>query len=113
MPARIPYYRPPGASSDKALRDKEYNKHGRDPRLLKLYSTASWQKFREWIRADRMLCEQCALEGKTVMGQHVHHIVDPRDDESLICDPSNVILLCHSHHSSHHARERAGKGNRQ
>jgi 5-methylcytosine-specific restriction protein A len=110
MPARIPYHRPPGASSDKALRDKEYNQHGRDKQLLRMYSTSAWQAFRAWVKVDRKgLCERCMANGRLVNGEHVHHLIDPRERPDLILEPSNVELWCMSCHSSHHASER-GKG---
>jgi 5-methylcytosine-specific restriction enzyme A len=74
--------------------------------LLKLYSVARWRKFREHVRATRILCEMCTSEGRTTEGVHVHHIKDPRDRPDLMLDEDNVKLLCPSCHSSHHASEK-------
>ena len=105
MPRRIPTYRPqrpPGPD-----RHRLYNRQGRDPELLELYSRWPWRQFRTYIRSSRILCERCKAEGKVVEGIHVHHKVDPRKRPDLTYDEGNVELLCHSCHSRLHAEEKA------
>lgn len=95
---RIPTFRPPSLGPP-VDRHRAYNRDGRDPALLLLYSTARWKKFRAWIRRERVLCERCTAEGKVEEGREVHHKVSPRDDLGLAFDPSNVLLYCKSCHS--------------
>ncbi len=107
---RVPTFRPkPVGRPFTVDRHRDYNRNRRDDDLLKLYSAAPWRKFRALIRAERVLCEQCQAAGLTVLGHHVHHKIDPRDNPELTYDPGNVVLLCHGCHSRHHASER-GKG---
>jgi 5-methylcytosine-specific restriction protein A len=96
MPEKVRYYRPPGQPT------KQEARRGRDQTLVKLYSTARWRKFRSYIKADRILCERCKAKGLIVVGDHVHHKIDPRDNTELAFDASNVELLCHGCHSAHH-----------
>jgi 5-methylcytosine-specific restriction protein A len=105
VPSRVPSFRPPafGPALD---RHRAYNRDGRDPTLLKLYSKAPWKKFRAAIRRERVLCERCNAAGRVEEGREVHHKVDPRERPDLICSRENVELLCKSCHS----RETASKG---
>lgn len=104
MPNRVPSHRPqrPG-NHPPTERHQSYNRSRRDPFLLKLYSTYAWQKFRAFIREVRVLCESCKERGLTVLGEHVHHKIDPRDMPDLAFDPDNVLLWCKSCHSAFHA----------
>jgi 5-methylcytosine-specific restriction endonuclease McrA len=51
------------------------------------------------IRAERILCERCKAEGRTTVGEQVHHKISPRVNMDLAFEPTNVELLCHSCHS--------------
>jgi 5-methylcytosine-specific restriction protein A len=110
MPGPIPRYKPPWLSGD---RHRKYNTRGRDPTLLKLYSTARWKRFRALIRAERVLCEDCKAEGRTVLGEHVHHLVDPRDNPDFSLHEINVRLLCQPCHNRVTAERRTAKQGRQ
>jgi 5-methylcytosine-specific restriction protein A len=109
MPRRVPTYRPPSLGPAQTDRHREYNRFGRDPFLLELYSTGRWKKFRAWIRTSRILCERCKAEGRTTAGEQVHHKISPRVDMSLAFEPTNCELLCHACHS----RETASGTKRQ
>jgi 5-methylcytosine-specific restriction endonuclease McrA len=108
MPRRVPAYRPPHLPAP-ADRHRDYNRSGRDPALLGLYSTPRWRRFRALIRRERVLCERCRSAGLTVVGALVHHKVDPRVDPERALDPENVELLC----SHCHARAHAGQPRRR
>ena len=105
MPSRVPTYRPPslGPPID---RHREYNRFGRDDVLSSIYNTGRWKKFRGWIRTTRILCERCKAEGRITPGVHVHHLKSPREVPELTFETSNVVLWCHSCHSSYHAKQR-------
>jgi 5-methylcytosine-specific restriction endonuclease McrA len=111
MPKRIPTFRPRGAPT-KAQATQEYNRHGRDKTLLKLYSTARWQKFRAYIRSLRILCQRCSTNDRHVVGTHVDHIVDPRDNIDLAFDEDNVQLLCLACHNTVTAERARASGKR-
>jgi 5-methylcytosine-specific restriction enzyme A len=114
VPRKIPVHRPPWMNLPGAGADchRQYNRHGRDKALLKLYGSGRWQKFRALIMAERVLCERCKAQGLVVVGEMVHHKIDPRDNPDLAFDPENVELLCRSCHSRHHG-ERQGEGRRR
>jgi 5-methylcytosine-specific restriction endonuclease McrA len=107
MPRKIPTFRAvvPGSTGN---RHRDYNRTGRDPALLKLYSGAPWRKFRAWFKAERVLCERCKAAGRAELGREVHHKRDPRDHPEGFLDPANVELLC----SSCHSRETASAKDR-
>jgi 5-methylcytosine-specific restriction enzyme A len=106
MPDKIRQFQPAGTSAHTGKdRHVAYNQTGRDRELLALYGSGPWKRFRESIRRARVLCEDCRAGGRVVVGSHVHHLIDPRDDPSLAFEPSNVRLLCHSCHSTTHAKQ--------
>jgi len=105
MPSRVPSYKPP-AFGPPVDRHRAYNRDGRDPALLKLYSRVQWRKFRAMIKRERVLCERCRAEGRYVEGAEVHHKVDPRERPDLAFDPGNVELLCKACHSRETASQR-------
>lgn len=101
MPQRIPTYRPPGAPDPKQAQ-RDYNRLGRDRALAKLYGSSRWQKFRDAIKRRRPLCEPCAAKGLTVVGEIVHHLVDPREDMTMAFSPGNVQVVCRACHNAIH-----------
>lgn len=111
MTKKVPSYKPPrfGESrprpkteADERARHVDYNHNRRDPFLLELYGTQRWKDFRRHVRKTRVLCEWCKEAGRIVLGAHVHHKVDPRDDLTLAFEESNLVLLCKPCHSRHH-----------
>jgi 5-methylcytosine-specific restriction protein A len=112
MPKRVPTYRPPSfgpPGGDRREQHRRYNQHRRDPEQAKLYGSARWQKFRAYIRQSRVLCERCRAEGRAVVGEHVHHLRDPREHPDGFLSESNVRLLCQACHNRATAEGR-GKG---
>lgn len=63
--------------------------------------TYAWKQKSLEIRSKaQYLCEVCKAEGRyTYDNLEVHHIVKIRDDKELMFDDSNLICLCHMHHS--------------
>lgn len=107
MPSRVPSYKPPSLGSKPTDRHREYNRFGRDDVLTGIYNTNRWKRFRRQIRTGRVLCEQCSTKERPVIGVHVHHLKSPREFPELTFEPSNVLLWCHSCHSSHHAKSQS------
>jgi len=40
------------------------------------------------------MCERCAAQGRTELGEELHHVVPLKVDPSLKCGPTNTVLLC-------------------
>lgn len=59
----------------------------------------SWKKFRKSWLIDHPYCEDCKLESKVKKATDVHHIKKVSEYPELKLDPTNVMSLCHSHHS--------------
>lgn len=104
----VPQHKParPGGRAGET-RHADYNRSRRDPVLLDIYSGMPWKKFRAYIKRERVLCEWCKAKGLIVLGEHVHHEIDPRDRPDLTFDEGNVKLVCKPCHSAHHAKRKA------
>ena len=104
MPDQVPQFRPVRQGAVPLVdRHTRYNRTGRDPTRLAIYSSARWQKFRRYIRRTRVICARCDEDGRVVLGQHVHHKISPRIRPDLTYEEANVELLCKGCHSRHHA----------
>lgn len=66
-----------------------------------LRDTYKWKKKSAQIRAEaNFLCEVCKDTGVyTYDNLEVHHIVKIKDDKDLLLEDSNLICLCHMHHT--------------
>ena len=80
----VPMYRPPVRNPDS---------------LLPIYSRAPWRRFREAMRQQRPLCENCLAAGRHMETEEIHHLVSPREAPDRILDPTNVRALCTACHS--------------
>lgn len=85
-------------------RPRDFRRKERD----EIYNTSLWMKLRRWQRSVHPLCQICEAEGKTVAGQHVHHVVsfmtadDPVERDALAYDPENLLTVCgRCHHRLH------------
>lgn len=74
----------------------------------KYYNSKYWKKLRNQYIMLHPLCELCALEGKSVPAEEVHHIKfinsGTTDEEKwdLLLDPNNIMSLCEKcHHKVH------------
>ena len=68
------------------------------------YSTARWQRFRKWYRAQHPLCEKCGG-----VGHLVDHIKEIKDGGALL-DENNVQTLCRKCHAGKTMAERQKRG---
>lgn len=72
------------------------------------YQSRSYKKLRAWQRIEHPICALCALEGRSVPAEHVHHKVpfswfDNEDDRmKALLDPDNLQSLCQEHHVEVH-----------
>jgi 5-methylcytosine-specific restriction endonuclease McrA len=69
-----------------------------------LYNTARWRKLREKVLQEHPYCSRCGI-GKNETSLHVHHIVEPRGNEDMFFDESNLIPVCDSCHRIITAKE--------
>lgn len=74
----------------------------------KYYHNKQWKKLREWQITTYPLCHDCALNGRSVPAEHVHHIVPFSSGTTeieklqLLLDPDNVVSLCRECHEKRH-----------
>lgn len=64
----------------------------------------AWQKFRERIKAERGICEDCEAVGQITPGIELHHKQKIKDRPDLRLDPDNVMWLCERCHDIRTAR---------
>lgn len=72
------------------------------------YNSKYWKKLRTQYIQEHPICELCALEGKSVPADEVHHrhffMLGNTDEErwDLLLDPNNLMSLCKDcHHKVH------------
>jgi hypothetical protein len=65
----------------------------------KRYNHARWRKFSQLIRDLNPICQHI-INGvqHNRPSQLVHHLVSPKDDESKLTDPANVVAICWNCH---------------
>jgi 5-methylcytosine-specific restriction protein A len=83
-------------------RHRDYDRYRRDPIARAFYHTAAWQRLRAMKLAETPYCEDCMQRDCLVQADHVHHVVELRDDWDLRLDVTNLRSLCHPCHSRHH-----------
>lgn len=73
-----------------------------------VYNTTLWRRMRLAHLNINPLCEVCLLEGKTTLGEDVHHIhsfMDAKDiyeRDRLAFDSNNLLTVCKICHSRLH-----------
>ena len=83
----------------KKLLEKEYNRCR--PERHKIYSTARWQRVREYKKKRNPLCEECARQGRITPMALVDHIV-PIEEGGAVFDMENLQSLCAACHNKKH-----------
>ncbi len=68
------------------------------------YSTARWQKFRNWYIAGHPLCEMCGAPGTLV--DHIQELKDGGEE----LDPANSMTLCSRCHAKKTRKEKKRRG---
>lgn len=73
-----------------------------------VYNTTLWKKMRLAYLTEHPLCEICVMEGKTTLGEDIHHVhsfMDAKDiyeRDRLAFDSNNLITVCKICHSRLH-----------
>ena len=74
----------------------------------KYYHNKQWKQLREWQITNYPLCYDCALNGRSVPAEEVHHSIvfswfDTEEDKmkALLC-PDFLVSLCRKCHMERH-----------
>ena len=88
----------------------------KDETYMRLINSQRWLRLRRAVLTAHPLCERCETEGLVTPACEVHHrvpvesAVTPREKETLMFDPSNLMALCHACHVAVHTEMgRSGK----
>ena len=86
---------------------KEESKR-RNNKWNKYYQNPRWKKLRDWYISISPLCKDCAIEGRSVPAEEVHHRIpyswwNTEEDrlKALLC-PDLLVPLCKKHHLERH-----------
>lgn len=94
----------PDKKTDRAASTKR-----RSTKWNKYYQSPFWKRMREHMMREHPLCYDCALEGRSVPAEEVHHIVpfswfeDESDRMKVLLDEDILVTLCKSCHLKRHA----------
>lgn len=86
------------------LREREYNRYGRDESSQNFYTSPAWRQARKRQLTEHPFCEECLKSGKRTKAAMVDHIVPIRKGGSRL-DAENLQSLCWSCHSRKSAEE--------
>ena len=77
----------------------KYNNYNNNNEIRKRRSSGLWIRTKDKVK-DRQkgLCYVCALEGRYVAYDDVHHIIPAESNLELFYDLDNVLGLCKGHH---------------
>lgn len=94
--------------------NRRYDNKVNHAKRQEVYNTALWKKMRLAHLMEHPLCEICLLEGKTTLGEHVHHIHsfmdanDRNERDKLAFDSNNLMTVCVNCHERLHNGELKG-----
>ena len=76
------------------IKQRANHTHTSDP----FYSTARWQKFRNWYRRKQPLCENCESIKLTIKAQLVDHIIPIKEGGKKLSSDNaqSLCRLCHA-----------------
>jgi len=92
-----------GKAIEKQEHNRKYDKHVRDPLIVKFYHSMAWKKTREYVLIrDNFLCQHCLKmdSPQITSAELVHHIVELKEDWSRKLDTKNLISVCKSCHNA-------------
>ena len=88
-------------TAENRQRHKEYDAHCRNQKAKVFYNSAEWKAAR-----DRVMARDAGIdiylyitEGRIVLADTVHHIVELMEDYSKRCDMDNLISISEATHS--------------
>lgn len=96
MPNRPKTHKPLGQATVRKAYDRQQWRKADQ----KFYHSARWLAFRRSYLAATPLCQRCEQAGTLRAAVHLHHDRPRSQYPELELDPSNVIGLCHSCHST-------------
>ena len=89
-------------NNHKEVSERRNNKWG------KYYGSVAWKHLRDYYHMLHPICYCCALEGRSVPSEEVHHITPyswfnlEEDRMKALLDPDNLRCLCKSCHLKIH-----------
>ena len=72
------------------------------------YQDKRWKKLRDWYKLNHPICEICAINGRSVPAEEVHHRIafstgnTEEERMSLLLNPDNLQCLCRQCHMKIH-----------
>ena len=72
------------------------------------YGDRRYKKLRDWFIQEHPICADCAIEGRSVPAEEVHHKIpfsfftEEKDRIVALLDPDNLISLCKECHMKRH-----------
>ena len=87
---------------------RKYNNQTNRVKRQEVYNTPLWKRMRMAKLMEFPLCEVCLMEGKSTLGEDVHHLIsfvgvsDPVQRDKLAFDSNNLLTVCKYHHSQIH-----------
>lgn len=88
---------------------KGYSSRRTDIREQRFYTSDIWRITRENIKIrDKGICRLCNSKDKCGFIDHIHHIIELKDDWSLRTTQSNLIGLCERCHYYVHMQYKKG-----
>ena len=103
----MPYLSKRRVGTPNKIEQKEANVRHNN-RWGKYYHNKQWKKLREWQINNHPLCYDCALEGRSVPAEEVHHIrafstgTTEEEKLQLLLNPMNLVSLCRTCHMKRH-----------
>lgn len=92
----------PGGKCPDHARADDQARNARRLTSLEVYRSKRWRKLRREVLAEHPYCQ---VDGCHAPATDVDHIERVEDRPDLAYDRSNLMALCHPHHSSKTARE--------
>lgn len=87
---------------------RKENEEKKNKKWQKYYGCRAWKSLRDYYKKLRPLCYDCALEGRSVPADDIHHKIpwswfaDENDRFAALLDVDNLIPLCKKHHLERH-----------
>lgn len=74
----------------------------------KYYGSMAWRNLRDYFITNHPLCQDCALKGRSVPAEEIHHVVpfllgkNEMEKWRLLLDMNNLVSLCKECHIERH-----------
>lgn len=99
------YYKKMPTINKKTCKEKTYHMPSDS---AEYYNSKYWKELRNRYIRQHPLCKMCAMEGRSVPAEHVHHVVPfmqgktKKERWSLLLNYNNLMSLCRECHQKIH-----------